>query len=233
MQSRSSVALSRVYSSVAVSCISVVMLSWAPTARLYAQFGGPPPGPPPAPRVAAPIDLTGYWVSLVTEDWRARMTAPAKGDFESIPLNSQGRKTAEAWDAAKDEASGDQCKGYGVGGLMRLPGRVHVTWQDDNTLKLETDAGTQTRTLRFGGPQGQGRDWQGVSVANWDVPGTPMTAGGFSLGGRGGPEKGGALKVVTTGMKAGYLRKNGIPYSEDAVITSIMTVLTFPAAIHF
>jgi len=165
------------------------------------------------------VDLTGYWVSLVTEDWRARMTVPPKGDAESVPLNPEGRKAAMAWDAAKDQSSGEQCRGYGVGGIVRRPGRIHITWQDDNTLRAEFDAGTQIRTFYFGPPQEKGADWQGISVASWDVPGTIMTRGSFGLGNIGGPERGGALKVVTTKMKAGYLRRNGVPYSENAVIT--------------
>jgi hypothetical protein len=180
---------------------------------------GPPSGPPPTPRAAAPVDLTGYWVSLVTEDWRSRMTMPPKGDAESVPLNPEGRKAAQAWDPTKDESSSEPCKAYGAAGIVRRPGRIHITWQDDNTLKAEFDAGTQTRTFYFGAPQGQGGDWQGISVANWDVPGTIMTRGGFGLGAGGALDRGGALKVVTTKMKAGYFRKNGIPYSENAVMT--------------
>jgi hypothetical protein len=195
-----------------------LMLLSAAAAIVSAQFG-PPPGPPALPRAAAPVDLTGYWVSLVTEDWRSRMTLPPKGDAESVPLNPEGRKAAQAWDPAKDESSGQQCKAYGAGGIVRQPGRIHITWQDDNTLKAEFDAGTQTRIFHFGAPQGQGGDWQGVSIASWDVPGTIMTRGSFGLGAGGGPDRGGALKVVTTKIKAGYLRKNGIPYSENAVIT--------------
>src|SRR3984957_13921618 len=106
------------------------------TTSVYAQRGGRG-GPPATPKAAAPIDLTGYWVSIVTEDWRYRMMTPAKGDFPSIPLNPEGRKAAEAWDPAKDEAAGNQCKSYGAGGIMRVPGRLHITWQDDNTLKVE------------------------------------------------------------------------------------------------
>jgi hypothetical protein len=187
--------------------------------NLFAQGrGGPPPGPPPVPKAAAPIDLTGYWVSLITEDWRFRMVTPPKGDYTSVPVNPEGRKIADAWDPARDEASGDQCKGYGAAGIMRLPTRLHITWQDDNTLKLETDAGTQTRILRFGAPQSQGGDWQGVSTATWDRPSSPFGFP-FGLGARGGGPTGGSLKVVTTKMKPGYLRKNGIPYSANAVLT--------------
>jgi hypothetical protein len=206
----------------------ITILGGATAAILFAQPPAGPPAPPRAPKAAAPVDLTGYWVSLVTEDWRARMTTPAKGDFESVPLNPEGRKVAGLWDPAKDEAAGEQCKAYGVGGLMRLPGRLHITWKDDNTLQVETDAGTQTRTLRFGAPQGEGGGWQGISVANWDVPGTPMAAAGFGFGPPGGAEKGGGLKVVTTRMKAGYLRKNGLPYSENAVVTEYFDRFDIP-----
>jgi len=172
----------------------------------------PPQGAPQPPRTAkaaAPVDLTGQWVSVVTEDWRYRMVTPAKGDYASVPLNPDGRKTADTWDPAKDEAAGNQCKSYGAPAIMRVPGRVRVSWADDETMKIETDAGTQTRMFYFKDPKSQGGDWQGVSAASWDIIG----------GGRGGPVRGGSLKVVTNKLKAGYLRKNGVPYSDKTVVT--------------
>src|ERR1700749_1198316 len=108
---------------------------------MLGQFG-PPPGPPPTGRAAAPEDLTGYWVSLVTEDWRYRMVTPPKGDYASVPLNPEGRRVADAWDPGEDDAAGLQCKSYGAAALMRVPTRVHIIWSDDNTLQVETDAGT-------------------------------------------------------------------------------------------
>jgi hypothetical protein len=193
-------------------------------APLTAQRGGRGGAPQPAatPRAAAPIDLTGYWVSLITEDWRYRQFTPAKGDYASVPLSSAARKIADAWDPARDEAAGDQCKAYGAAGLMRMPTRLHVTWQDDTTLKLETDAGTQTRLFSFGPPQGRGDDWQGVSSASWHSPRAPLAGRG------GGLPSGGSLKVVTTKMKPGYLRKNGVPYSANAVLTEFFDRLEVP-----
>jgi hypothetical protein len=172
----------------------------------------------PSLKAAAPVDLTGDWVSVVSEDWRWRMLTPE---------NAEGRKVGDNWDPSKDEAAGNQCKAYGVGGVMRLPGRLHITWQDDNTLKIETDAGQQTRLLHFGAPLVKGAGtWQGLSAAVWEVPaGRGGGAGGevaeAGAGGRGGgaPLRGGQLKVITTRMRAGYLRKNGAPYSDHAVIT--------------
>ena len=73
-----------------------------------------------------------------------QFTAP-KGDYAALPLSPAGRKIADSWDPARDEAAGEQCKAYGAAGLMRLPTRLRVSWQDDTTLRLETDAGTQTR----------------------------------------------------------------------------------------
>ncbi|MSO30529.1 MAG: hypothetical protein EXQ48_06220 [Acidobacteria bacterium] len=180
-------------------------------------------GPPATPRAAALADLTGTWVALVTEDWRYRMFTPPKGDYVSLPLNPAGRKAADAWDPARDEAAGEQCKAYGAAGLMRMPMRVRISWQDDTTLKLETDAGTQTRLLGFGPAQGQAGSWQGVSTASWDYPRA-------IIGGRGapGPPPGGALKVVTTQMRPGYLRRNGVPYSANAVMTEYFNRLDVP-----
>jgi hypothetical protein len=203
---------------------SVLVLLLAGGLGLHGQRGGPPQ-PPPSPRAAAPVDLTGYWVSLVTEDWRYRMTTPPRGDFAGVPLNQAGRQSAGAWDPARDEASGDQCKAYGVGGIMRVPGRIHITWQDDETLKLEADAGTQTRLLAFRAPRTQGGDWQGVSAASWDRSVSVMGPGGIFGN---APARGGSLKVVTTKMKPGYLRKNGVPYSADAIVTEYVDRFDVP-----
>jgi hypothetical protein len=195
------------------------------SANIQGQRGGPPQ-PPASPRAAAPIDLTGYWVSIVSEDWRYRMTTPPKGDYVGVPMNQAGRQAADAWDPSRDETAGEQCKAYGAGGIMRRPGRLHITWQDEETLKLEFDAGTQTRTLAFRAGRGaQGGDWQGVSVAAWDRSASVMGGGGFFPG---AVARGGSLKVVTTNMKAGYLRKNGVPYSGNTVLTEYFDRLDVP-----
>jgi len=194
------------------------------TAGTFAQRAGPPQ-PPPTPKAQAAFDLTGYWVSLVNEDWRYRMATPPKGDFAGVPLNGAGRQAASAWDAAKDEAAGESCRAYGAAGVMRQPGRLHINWVADDALSIETDAGTQTRAIAFRGPRGTAGGWQGVSAASWDRGDSPMARGGFFPGAVAG---GGSLKVVTTNMKAGYLRKNGVPYSADAVMTEYFDRFDLP-----
>jgi hypothetical protein len=199
----------------------VIALAFQATLLAQPPGRGGPPAPPKSPREAAPVDFTGYWVSVVTEDWRWRMVTPIKGDFASIPLNAEGRRVGQLWDPAKDDAAGEACRSYGAPAVMRIPGRLHITWQDERTLKIETDAGTQTRLLHFGGkPTANAKPtWQGYSVAQWEQPvrgtGTPLPGLGATRQGTGGR----SLEVVTTQLRPGYLRKNGPPYSANAIVS--------------
>jgi hypothetical protein len=182
--------------------------------------GAAAPASNETPRSVAPIDLTGYWVSVVTEDWRFRMVTPTKGDYQGVPMTPEARKTADAWNPEADQAAGQQCKSYGAPASLRLPGRVHITWQNDTTLQVEMDAGTQTRFFRFDpSPAGRSKaSWQGDSTARWERP----------PGRVGEPPVGGWLKVTTTNMRAGYLRKNGVPYSETAMLTEYFDLGVLP-----
>jgi hypothetical protein len=184
-----------------------------------AVYGAQAPAAQPQrnPQEGAPIDLTGNWVAIVNEDYLWRMKTPAKGDFPGIPLNAEGQRVANAWDPATDGS----CKAYGVGGVMRMPGRVRISWEDQDTLKVETDAGVQTRRLEFTRAAAAGaRTLQGASIAQWQRP--PMVpaqvAGGVQVGNAFQPP-GGSLRVVTNNHTGGWVRKNGVPYSENAVIT--------------
>jgi hypothetical protein len=188
------------------TAVAILVVVLACARLVQAQNAGAPPVPQ-SPKDAALVDITGYWVSIVSEDWRFRMVTPPKGDYPDIPLNAAGKKIADAWDPAKDEASADRCKAYGAPNLMRVPARFHITWADAATLKIETDAGQQTRLLRFGAtPPATGRPQrQGFSAAQWD--------------GRG------ALKVVTTNLLPGYLQSNGAPYSDKTRMTEYFDVV--------
>jgi hypothetical protein len=202
----------------AVSTSAIVV---AAAAGLSAQRGGRG-APPPTPRAAATIDLTGYWVSVITEDWKFRMVTPPKGVYETLTLNAEGRRVGDTWDPARDELAGEQCRAYGAANIMRLPGRLHVTWADDTTLKIDTDAGTQTRLLHFGvgaAPAGQAPSWQGYSVATWRRPGRMDQQSNKSAG---------DLRVMTTRLRSGYLRKNGVPYSENATVEEFFDAFTEP-----
>jgi hypothetical protein len=211
----------------------VVLIAAASPAMVFAQGRGGRGGAPAraAGKAGATEDLTGYWVSVVTEDYRWRMFTPLKGDAASIPINDEGRKIVDAWDPAKDEAAGFQCKAYGAAAIMRVPGRLHITWQDDTTLKVETDAGMQTRVFHFGQPGADDRpSIQGYSVARWEASPPPSPNVGGGLGGllpRANivPR---TLEVRTSQLLAGYLRRNGVPYSENATVAEYYDSFTEP-----
>lgn len=247
---------------VSLLVIATAALTIAPLVQAQGRGGAATPA-----KMSAPIDLTGYWTSVVTEDWRLRMLNAPKGDFGvgapgavtrpgsvayglgpnpsdggSIPYRVKGARAALQWDPAKDEADGNQCKSYGAPGIMRQPTHLHITWQDDNTLKIEADAGTQTRLLHFipppqGGqmsynngtytppeqpkfdpPAGAAASGQGYSVAMWTTMG----------GDREGYDRSGSLKVVTSRLKPGYYWRNGMPYTENAVLTEHYRTFELP-----
>jgi hypothetical protein len=185
---------------------------------------------PQTPRALAPTDFTGYWTAFITEDWRWRMLTAPKGDAASVPLNAEGTRVTNEWDIAKDIASGEQCRPFGAAGIMRLPVRLHITWQDDTTLKMEIDNGTQTRLFHFdaNAPAPSNPEWQGFSLARWESvqegQGLAPAAGGQGGGqnAQRGPALSGSLHVSTTRMRPGYLRRNGVPYSSNATLTEFL-----------
>jgi hypothetical protein len=204
--------------------VAIPALSQAPRGGRGGAGGG---------RQGAAIDLTGYWVSVLSEDWEFRMVTPDKGVFDTLPINNEGRRIANTWDPAKDEAAGEQCRAYGAGNIMRMPTRLHITWENDTTLRIDTDAGTQTRMLRFGAaPATLGEaTWQGYSTASWEAAPGGGRGGARGTGGAAAPAvpgSGGNLKVMTTNLKPGYVRRNGASYSKNAVITEYYDLHAMP-----
>ena len=191
-----------------------------------AQAPAAAPATPATPREAAPVDLTGQWVAIVNEDWRWRMVTPPKGDYASVPLNDEGRRVADQWDPSQDGA----CEAYGAAAALRMPTRLRIRWDGDARLVLETDAGRQVRQLEFGAPAAAAApSLQGQSTAKWVTP--PRPTGGPGLAGAGGggsPRAGGYLEVKTTNLTPGWLRRNGVPYSADAVVTEYFARFAAP-----
>jgi len=187
--------------------------------------GAPAAGQGAAPatqggRSAAPVDFTGYWVSIVTEDWIERMSpdSPPSGTGGARGLGGARGQPAPPPPANPPEA----CRVYAAGGSLRVPGRLHITWADDNTLKVEMDAGTQTRLFHFNPttPAPTEKTLQGYSVATWEVGGRG--------GGRGAPAgapaaRWGSLNVSTTNLRGGYLLSSRSSYSDNSTLTEYFT----------
>ncbi len=206
------------------SALPRVAVTAAAVIALASSTHGQAPAQRQTPRAAAPVDLTGYWVSVVTTEWRYRMMTPPKGDYEGIPITPAARKAADAWDPAKDTAAGEQCRAYGAPAIMQVPGRLHITWADDSTLRVEIDQGTQTRLFRFAASPAAGSlTWQGHSAADWQTSRPTTGAGPPSTFPRSS-----SLRVVTDHLRAGYIRRNGVPYSASARLTEYFDVVPGP-----
>jgi hypothetical protein len=194
--------------------------------------GGPAAGGGAGGRGQAPVDVTGYWVSLVDEDYIERMFPDSPrsgvprgggGGGGGAGAGAGGRGGGGRGGAQPGGAAGaaDSCRVYGAGGSMRLPGRLHITWQDDNTLKVEMDSGTQTRLLHFGGtpPPASEKSLQGYSAATWEIGGGGRGGGRGGGGGAAPASRWGSLNVVTTNLTGGYLLTSRSSYTENATLT--------------
>jgi len=208
-----------------VRCTLAVLLSLASAAVIVSAGAQPPPGRADArtPRERAPIDITGQWVAVVDEDWRWRMVTPPVGDTASLPVNERARAAAAAWDLERDRAQGALCKAFAGPGLMRQPTRIRIEWEDGDTLRLEFDAGRQVRRFEFLPQPPAERSLQGYSEAQWFRQ--TQSRGVF---GQRTPPEGGSLVVRTTQLAGGYLRPNGVPFSERATVKEFFNTFTLP-----
>jgi hypothetical protein len=238
-----------------VIAAAIASLASARTTAQQAQGAPPPATVAQAARVAAPIDMTGTWVSVINEDWQWRFVTPIVGDYTGIPLNADGDRLARQWNPDADAKAGQTCKGFGAAGINRLPTRLQISWVDDNTMKLDFDLGTQSRLVYFDKSKAAGaRSLQGHAIGEWiDLPapgrggavgqppgggraGAPAPAagaapagarGGGRAAGPAGPRAGG-LRIVTTNLLPQYLRQNGVPVSDKAVVTEYLDVVPAP-----
>ena len=187
----------------------------------------------------APIELTGNWVSVVTEDWHIRMITPPVGNFDGLPLTQKAQQAASAIDLEQIENSGQACQAFGAGRIMREPGRLRISWEDADTLRIETDAGEQTRLLHFDNIlYEQGPSLQGLSIAQWQYTGGFDPERAFLNPGQVESRslirvpsldmEGGKLYVETINLSPGMLRKNGVPYSEGTELKEYFNTLREP-----
>ena len=119
-------------------CVLLLVLGVLGGTRAAQRQGAPDKAAPASARARAVIDVTGYWVSIIDEDWMWRMMTPAKGDYTNVPLNAEGKRVTKAWDPEKDKKEGNECRAYGAANIMRMPdtaayylgGRQHSAGRD-------------------------------------------------------------------------------------------------------
>jgi hypothetical protein len=94
-------------------------------------------------------DLAGYWLSGATQGWRHLTVVPVKVEYQGIPMNPVTGDLAGFWNATADGAAAQSCKAYGSGLILWTSGFSQSRWVYSNALRVESDAGRQTRPLRL------------------------------------------------------------------------------------
>jgi hypothetical protein len=125
------------------ACLFVIPLIVLPVGAQRGGFGGG--GPAASPRDAAPVDLTGYWVSIVTEDWIERMAPDSPPSGTGGGRGGFGRGGGAPQPASNPD---DPCRVYGAAGSLRVPGRVNISWVDDRTGRRHSDPNTAFQPRR-------------------------------------------------------------------------------------
>jgi uncharacterized membrane protein YgcG len=156
----------------------------------------------------AQMDLVGEWANLFHEDAPERLGGPDIGDYAGMPLNEAARMKADAWNADVLSEPERQCIPHPADYSPRGPAMVQI-WKELDPLSRELVA---LRTHI---------SWQGPERYIW-MDGRPHpdefaahTWQGFSTG----EWLGQVLKVTTTHLKMGWIRRNGIPRSDQAELT--------------
>jgi hypothetical protein len=152
-----------------------------------------------------PIDLEGVWAPLIHEDATLRGPGPAKGDYAGLPINAEARRVADAWDPGEQLDDENQCRSHTAVYMMRSPFKFEII-HSDNMLVLTSESFEQVRTVYLDGREHHPKE-------------SPKTRMGDSIGWW----EGDTLVVETTNMERGYIERNGVPHSEDAVLTEYFT----------
>jgi hypothetical protein len=155
----------------------------------------------------AHVDLAGMWGQRFHEDLPERGAGPEIGDYAGLPINDAARMRADTWDAAKWTVPERQCEPHPADYAPRGPANLRIgsavdpISQDVIAWHLTIMWGLTHRTIWMDGrPRPSARaqhSWQGFSNGEWE---------------------GDMLKVTTTHLKEGWLRRNGVPRSEQATL---------------
>ena len=156
----------------------------------------------------AQIDLVGEWAPQYHEDNPERLAGPNIGDYAGLPLNDAARFMADAWSADILSVPEHQCKPHPSDYSPRGPANLRI-WKEVDTdtqqvIALRTHILWQApeRTIWMDGrphpDEFAAHTWQGFSTGTWEGP---------------------ILKVVTTHLKKGWIRRNGVPRSDRAELT--------------
>jgi hypothetical protein len=155
----------------------------------------------------AQINLMGYWNPIYQEDNLERIPGPDIGDYAGLPINDAARLRAESWEASLLTLPEHQCKPHPSTYGFRGVGTLRI-WEDRDretqalvSINTHIEWQEQRRTIWMDGrphpPDYAPHTWQGFSTGHFE---------------------GGVLVVETTHLKAGWIRRNGLPLSDEATM---------------
>lgn len=157
---------------------------------------------------SAQVDLAGSWGAINHEDAMERGPGPYAVDYTGIPLNDEGRAKALTYSASQLSMIERQCALYSQLYLMLGPFGLNI-WN-------ETDAVTgDTVAIAIGAWEDRAPLTIWMDGRPHPSKNAPLLRGGFTTG----AWEGETLITRTTHMKANYLRRNGAPSSDAAVMT--------------
>jgi len=156
---------------------------------------------------SAQILLDGEWAARYHEDQLERIPGPELGDYLGLPINDAARLKAESWDASRLTLPEEQCRVHVSPYIYRGPLDLRI-WSEKNpetqqVVAIRNYLGTysQTRTIWMDGrphpPAWAPHTWMGFSTGKWE---------------------GAILTVYTTHIKQGWIRRNGLPQSDQATL---------------
>jgi hypothetical protein len=161
--------------------------------------------------VAAQTNLAGVWTPgtffSVGEDWPDRLPGPELGDYAGLPLNAADRMRAQSWSASILSLPDYQC-------------RVHPSDYANSFADIRIWDEINTDTQELIGIRIQHFAWNTQRTIWMDGrPHPPPYAQHTSMGFSTGEWAGQILKVTTTHLKEGWLRRNGVARSDSATVT--------------
>jgi len=157
---------------------------------------------------AAQIDLSGNWGppdGFQEDQEERRQPGPAIGDYLGLPINDAARQWALSWDPSRLTLPEHQCQVHVSPYIYRGPMQLRI-WDEKDPVTQQVIAQKhyirtwgQTRTIWMDGrphpPAYAAHTWMGFSTGKWE---------------------GDMLTVTTTHIKQGWLRRNGVPESDEA-----------------
>jgi hypothetical protein len=170
----------------------------------------------------AEVDLSGEWQDKYFEDWPERLPGPDIGDYIALPLTAAARTKADSWESSVQTLPERQCIPHPNPYSLRGPADLHI-WPVPDPVTARPMAWIMYGTF--------GRATHTVWMDGRPHPSkyAPHTFEGFTTG----VWEGDMLTTYTTHIKMGYLRRNGVPTSDEATVTEhwvrhgdILTVTT-------